>query len=111
MLDKAKAPAVGHDHDEGRKQCFSTDNLTEAESRDQGRFDWANDPAIVIKRQPAIAIYVNCRDELVIRQEADIGFDSDECVFVRPDHADTLVKAILDAAKPKQRQLRLVEES
>ena len=63
----------------------------------------------MLKRQPAVAVYVNRRDEVVIRQEADIGYDEDEFIFVRPDNAETLARAIVSVAKPKQRRLRLVD--
>ena len=91
------------------KHCTDLDSKPESEAQDPDDFDWADDPAIVLKRQPAVAVYVNRRDEVVIRQEADIGYDEDEFIFVGPDNAETLARAIVSAAKPKQRRLRLVD--
>jgi hypothetical protein len=95
MSETKTAPELALLGGEGTSdRCTDEISRTESCIQDNSRFDWANDPAIVIKRQPAIAIYVNCRGELVIRQEAGIGFDEDECVFVRPDHVVKLIGAL-----------------
>src|ERR1700690_2344280 len=39
------------------------------EPPDPDEFDWATDDSVVLKEQPATAIYFNRRDQLVIRQE------------------------------------------
>jgi hypothetical protein len=66
-------------------------------------FSWDNpdDPSIVIPRQPAIAVYVNQRDEMVIRQEAGIGWDEDEYIFVGIDNVEKLIEGIRARAFPK----------
>jgi hypothetical protein len=110
MTQKVEAHELALVSPETKEGCTNTDSKAESRIQDNFRgFDWVSDPAIVIRRQPAIAIYINCRGELVIRQEADIGFDGDECVFVRPDHAEKLAKAILNAASQKPRKLRVVD--
>jgi hypothetical protein len=64
------------------------------------RFDWLCDPTIVIKRQPAVAVYLNPDDCVVIRQEAEIGYDEDSFVFVQPDQAVKLIGALRALQSP-----------
>jgi hypothetical protein len=50
-------------------------------------FDWNprnddDDHSIVVRGQPAIAVYLNSHDEVVIRQEGHYGPDEDNFVYV-----------------------------
>jgi len=63
-------------------------------------FDWSGDSEeIVIAAQSAVAVYVNDRGEIVIRQAAEWNQDCDSTIFVRPQHARALADALHAAAK------------
>jgi hypothetical protein len=65
-------------------------------------FDWSSNgedsDSIVVNHQPAIAVYLNPRNEVVIRQEGHYGPDEDQFVFVTKDNVTKFVQAILEAA-------------
>jgi hypothetical protein len=64
-------------------------------------FDWrsAEDKeCIVVRHQPAIAVYVNPRDEVFIRQEGHYGPEEDHWVYVTKDNVPKLVQALLEAS-------------
>jgi len=65
-----------------------------AEPEQEAFFDWANDPSIVLKAQPAIAVYVNRRGDVVVRQEGDDPYEGDEFVFIRPENLEQLLKGM-----------------
>ena len=61
-------------------------------------FDWADDDAdIVVKAQPAIAIYAGPAG-IVIRHQGDWNDDDDGVVWFAPEHALAIAKAIMAAA-------------
>jgi hypothetical protein len=47
--------------------------------------------SLVLPSQPAIAVYTNRYDQIVIRQEANGYGDEDKFVFICPQHLDTLI--------------------
>jgi hypothetical protein len=53
-------------------------------------FDWITDDSVIIPRQPAIAVYFNKCDEIVIRQGADYP-DEDRFVYVRRENLAPLI--------------------
>jgi hypothetical protein len=61
-------------------------------------FDWANEDSIVLRDQPAVAIYSNRFQQVVIRCER--AWDQEDDVFVLVDfaHATRVAQAILVAA-------------
>jgi hypothetical protein len=61
-------------------------------------FDWANEDNIVLRDQPAVAIYSNRFQQVVIRCER--AWDQEDDVFVLVDfaHATRVAQAILVAA-------------
>ena len=61
-------------------------------------FDWASEDSIVLRDQPAVAIYTNRFQQVVIRCER--SWDQEEDVFVLVDfaHAIRVAQAILIAA-------------
>jgi hypothetical protein len=87
-------------------EAIETPASTKPESVEQGmveegivlRLDWKDDPCVVVKHQPAIAIYISEADGIVIAQEDGYG-DSDQTVSFRPEHAETIAAAILARAK------------
>jgi hypothetical protein len=65
---------------------------------DSGEFDWSSSTAIVLREQPATAVYLNPADDVVIRQLAAWDREEDSFVYVRPEHAVKLCKQILKVA-------------
>jgi hypothetical protein len=65
-------------------------------------FDWKPNgedyDSIVVKHQPAIAVYQNPHDGIVIRQEGHYGPDEDQFVVVTKDNVPRLVQAMFEAA-------------
>jgi len=62
-------------------------------------FNWyGNEADIVIPEQAAIAVYLNPRGDIVIRQRAEWCEEHDTVIVLAPAHASTLARAILDAA-------------
>jgi hypothetical protein len=63
-------------------------------------FDWnpSNDVdhSIVVRHQPAIAVYLNPHDEVVIRQQDD--YDHDQFVYITKDNVLKVVERVLAIA-------------
>jgi hypothetical protein len=66
-------------------------------------FDWVKDDSVVIKRQPALAIYQNAAGDIVVRSEGDYSPDEDGFVYIRPEHAARVCAAIMAYAEPQKR--------
>lgn len=60
-------------------------------------FDWNNEETVV-KQVDAIAVYTNGHNDIVIRQQDQIGGDS--FIIVPQDHAKVIIKAIVDSQDP-----------
>ena len=61
-------------------------------------WDWRDDADdLVVPEQPAIAVYTNPADAVVIRQQGTWN-DDDAWIWFSPDHAPAIAKAILEAA-------------
>jgi hypothetical protein len=76
-----------------------TEAATEpAVADDDFEFDWYRDDCIVLREQPATAIYVNNTGSLVIRQEKTWDRDEDTFVYVRPEYAINFAKYLLKVA-------------
>jgi hypothetical protein len=59
-------------------------------------FDWYGDSeSVVVRHQPAIAVYLNPHGEVVIRQEGQ--YDEDHWIYVTRDNALKVAQAILEA--------------
>lgn len=50
--------------------------------KDEDKFDWFTDDSVLLKRQPATAVYFNPAGDLVIRQEAEWNEEQDTFVFI-----------------------------
>src|SRR5262245_1667216 len=62
-------------------------------------FSWRSaeeDDFIVIRSQPAIAVYLNPNNAVVIRQEGH--FDEDHWIYITRENVPKLVHALLEAA-------------
>lgn len=69
------------------------------EAQDNFEFDWyRTDDCIVLREQPATAIYVNNTGSLVIRQEKTWDRDEDTFIYVRPEYAINFAKYLLKVA-------------
>ncbi|MDP2333848.1 MAG: hypothetical protein Q8M19_24490 [Reyranella sp.] len=65
-------------------------------------FDWYRDNAVVVREQPAIAIYRNVYGDITIRQKGEIDPEplevEDVVIVVLPQNARRLAEAILAVA-------------
>ena len=58
-------------------------------------FDWKpDDPSIIVKSQPALAVYQNPHGAIVVRQEGQYHPAEDQFVYVQPENAEALAAAI-----------------
>jgi hypothetical protein len=62
-----------------------------------GKFDWDGDDSIVFATVQALAVYVNERGRIVIRQEAGPVEEEDSFVYVPVEQVDALIAAIRSA--------------
>ena len=63
-------------------------------------YDWnSQDPeaGIVLRQQPATAVYLNTYGHLVLRQEDQYG-DRDDCITIAPANVGAIAEAMFDAA-------------
>ena len=58
------------------------------------QFDWHHDEHIVVRRQPAIAIYDNPMGQVVIRQENEEPFEDDPYILIEPDRLAVVIAAL-----------------
>jgi hypothetical protein len=65
---------------------------------EEERFDWFTDDSVIVERQLPIAIYINKRNHIVIRQEADWGEDEDSVVIVAPANIREFIIKLCDVA-------------
>jgi hypothetical protein len=62
-------------------------------------FDWHDNPSVVLKSQPATAIYYNPNGCIVIRQERSWAEDSDPFVYITPENAVTFMETLAKRAR------------
>lgn len=63
-------------------------------------FDWIDSAEdVVVPEQAAIAVYLNPRGDVVIRQQAQYHPDEDTWIVVAPDRAQAVADAIVEAAR------------
>jgi hypothetical protein len=68
----------------------------EASSED---FNWHDDDSIVLREQPATAIYTNKHGVLVIRQKGDWDAEQDTFAFITPENAVIFMEAFAKVAR------------
>lgn len=61
-------------------------------------FDWDSDEDLVVRTRRGLAVYLNTRDEIVLRQEARSDEHEDPVVLILRDDALRVARAILEAA-------------
>ena len=71
-------------------------NFLGTEHAGSDRFDWRSDDSIVLRHQPATAVYRNACNAVVIRQEG-AGDEEDQFVILRDADAVRIVVAALQA--------------
>ena len=64
-----------------------------------GDFDWHDDPSVVLRTQPATAIYHNGAGHIVIRQERSWAQEDDPYVMISPENAVTFMEALAKRAR------------
>jgi hypothetical protein len=62
-------------------------------------FDWHDDPTVVLRSQPATAIYYNGNGHIVIRQERSWAEETDPYVMISPENAITFMEALAKRAR------------
>jgi ABC-type Zn uptake system ZnuABC Zn-binding protein ZnuA len=67
--------------------------------RDFEDFDWHDDPSVVLRTQPATAIYHNGNGHIVIRQERSWAQEDDPYVMISPENAVTFMEALAKRAR------------
>jgi len=67
------------------------------EPPDPDEFNWATDDSVVLKEQPATAIYFNSRGQLVIRQERSWDRDEDSFIYFAPGNTQEFLDKLCDA--------------
>ena len=61
-------------------------------------FDWLTDPTVAVRPQPALAVYADKDGQITIREQAQWPDEQDHYVTINREHAQTIVRALLDAA-------------
>jgi hypothetical protein len=65
-------------------------------------FDWNpssdTEHSIVVRHQPAIAVYLNPHDEVVVRQQDQYDESDDHFVFITKDNVPKVVERMLELA-------------
>jgi hypothetical protein len=71
-------------------------------------FDWTKDlDDLVVEDQAAIAVYLNPRGSIVIRQKGDLDERDDSWIVVEPHYAAALARAIMALAPQQSATLAL----
>jgi hypothetical protein len=66
---------------------------------DEDDFNWNDDDSIILREQPATAIYHNRHGVLVIRQKADWDTEHDTFAFITPENAVVFMEAFAKVAR------------
>jgi hypothetical protein len=66
---------------------------------DPDDFNWHDDESIVLREQPATAIYTNKHGVLVIRQKGDWDAEHDTFAFITPENAVVFMEALAKVAR------------
>ena len=61
-------------------------------------FDWFEDDSVVVKGQPAIAVYTNRLNNVVIRQDSGGSPEDDAAITIAPAYARLVADALLREA-------------
>jgi hypothetical protein len=86
------------------------DNLGNQNSQDEDEpFDWANDPAVILHDQAAVAAYFNPFGELAVKQRDTFG--EEVTIFVTPENVERFLKGLSERAGPlpTTKRLRVID--
>ena len=61
------------------------------------KFDWLNDPSVIVRDQAGIAAYFNRLGELVVKQRDTLGTPA--AIYIAPENVAKFVAGIRDRAK------------
>ncbi|QOJ19969.1 MAG: hypothetical protein HRU77_04225 [Gammaproteobacteria bacterium] len=67
-------------------------------------FKWTDDDSVCISKVNAVAVYVNVRNEVVIRQQDDLG-DDDQLIIIPLEHVDALIFKLKQVVKELKESL------
>jgi hypothetical protein len=67
--------------------------------RDSDDFDWGSDESIVLREQPATAIYHNKHGVLVIRQKGEWDAEHDIFAYITPENCNVFMDALAKVAR------------
>lgn len=101
----ATAPHIDPDSpalkaDAGKIQKIAiAEEATAVLKADEDDFNWNDDDSIVLREQPATAIYHNRHGVLVIRQKADWDAEHDTFAFITPENAVVFMEAFAKVAR------------
>ena len=80
---------------------FPTPTAEEAqgicEDIDWAKFDWLNDPCVILRDQAGVAAYFNRFGELVIKQRDTLGGEG--LIFIAPENVSKFLAGLRDRAK------------
>ena len=65
---------------------------------EEERFDWITDDSVIVEKQLPIAIYLNRRNHVVIRQEADGYSEEDTVILIAPQNIMQFINKLCDVA-------------
>jgi hypothetical protein len=60
----------------------------------QERFDWSEDDSIIVEEQLPVAVYINERDQLIIRQHT--WPDEDAVIVIAPQNIEQFIDRLVD---------------
>lgn len=73
-------------------------------------FDWSNNADLVFPTTAAVAVYLNCDGDLVIRQQRDPYEDEDSVVIIPRERVPALLRKIASVAELNLSLPRLVKD-
>jgi hypothetical protein len=72
---------------ETRPETRETDALSR--ETDEADFHWSDDQAVVVQHQPALAVYLNPLDQIVLRAHG--GYDDDSIIIVSAENVPKVI--------------------
>jgi hypothetical protein len=99
-IEKQTAPELelesGEETDESLP-LFPTPDPASTQEEEDWKFDWLNDPSVILRDQAGVAAHFNRFGELVIKQRDTLGASA--AIFIAPENVTKFVAGIRDRAK------------
>jgi hypothetical protein len=64
---------------------------------EEWKFDWLNDPSVILRDQAGVAAYFNRHGELVVKQRDTLGASA--AIFIAPENISKFLSGLRDRAK------------